>query len=109
MADILKLVGMELAANPAILGQAGQLAMSVFRAGRHFTGGRSAGALLRDVKRTAARHPTAFVIGGLALGLALARLAKIAAARSSDERVRIPLTHYTIVPSPRHSTRLPGD
>jgi hypothetical protein len=104
VAEILKLIGTELAANPAILAHAGRFARSVFRAGRNLTGGRSAGALLRDVQRTAARHPAAFVIGGLALGLVLARLAKIAATRDgtgSDEGVRLSSTHYTIVPTTR--------
>ena len=111
VAEILKLVGTELAMNPAILGHAGQLASSVFRAGRSLTAGRSAGELLRNVKRAAARHPAAFVVGGLALGLVLVRLAKIAATRESgpDERVRIPRTHYTIVPSTRRTLRIPGD
>ena len=103
-ADILKLVGAELAMNPLLLQQAGRLAMSVVRAGRHFTGGRSAGRLLGDVRRAAARHPVAFVVGGLALGLALARLAKVVAAQGdADQRVRIPQTHYTIVSSTRRS------
>lgn len=108
VAEILRLVGTELAMNPAILGHAGQLARSLFRAGRHLTAGRSGGEILRDVKRTAARHPAAFVVGGLALGLVLARLAKIAATRD-DQGARIPRTHYTIVPATRRTLRISGD
>jgi hypothetical protein len=110
VAEILALVGAELAMNPAMLGHAGRLAGSLFRAGRNLTAGRSAGTLLRDVQRTAARHPAAFVVGGLALGLVLARLAKVAArAAGPDQRVRIPSTHYTIVPSTRRPLRISGD
>lgn len=109
--EILRLVGTELAMNPAILGHAGRLASSLLRAGRHLTAGRSGGQILRNVSRTAARHPAAFVVGGLALGLVLARLAKIALTRDGghDQGARIPRTHYTIVPATRRSLRISGD
>jgi hypothetical protein len=109
VADIVRLVGSELVSNPAIVGHAGQLARSVVRAGRQLSGGRNAGDLVHDVRRAARRHPALFVVGGIALGIALARLAKLA--KTSDTSaggVHIPVGRYTIVPAPERRIKRLG-
>jgi hypothetical protein len=84
VASALKSAGDELGASSTLGNYANHFAGSIGRFGRHLRES-SIEDLASDMQAAARRNPTMFVLGGLALGIALSRLIRAATSEASRE------------------------
>lgn len=84
IASALKSASSELGRHSTLGSYASQLADSIDRFGTRLREG-SIDSLTSDLQATARRNPTAFVLGGLALGIVLARIVKSAAPKDEHD------------------------